>query len=221
MKNHLKVFAILFFVTSSFFNVSAQTADQAADAAVDKKALEYVTGLNLNDAVKNARVSKVVSTHMKAVRDWHNNHPFTTVPEGINPVTGNKLTELDRQIIADSAIPSTVHQNLMEGLSKDLTPTQVELILDRYTVGKVDFTLKGYRAIVPNITPVEEAKLLGFLKEAREQAVDYKSMKQISAIFEIYKTKSEQYLNANGRNWRDMYNAFTKKLKDEKAKKQK
>jgi hypothetical protein len=220
MKNHLKVFTILFFVTSSFFNVNAQTTDQAADAAVDKKALEYVSGLNLNDAAKTIRVTKVVSTHMKAVRDWHNNHPFTTVPEGINPVTGNKLTELDRQIIADSAIPSTVHQNLMEGLSKDLTPTQVELILDRYTVGKVDFTLKGYRAIVPNITPVEEAKLLNFLKEAREQAVDYKSMKQISAIFEIYKTKSEQYLNANGRNWRDMYNAFTKKLKEEKAKKQ-
>jgi hypothetical protein len=28
-------------------------------------------------------------------------------------------------------------------------------------------------------------------------------MNQISAIFEIYKTKSEQYLNANGRNWRE------------------
>ena len=79
--------------------------------------------------------------------------------------------------------------------------------------------MKGYRAIVPNITPVEEAKLLGFLKEAREQAVDYKSMKQISAIFEIYKTKSEQLLNNNGRSWRALYNAYTKKLKDEKAKK--
>ena len=28
-----------------------------------------------------------------------------------------------------------------------------------------------------------------------------------SAIFEIY-TKSEQYLNANGRNWKEMYKAY-------------
>ncbi|WP_165840902.1 DUF3826 domain-containing protein [Larkinella punicea] len=197
--------------------VSVAEAKAKADAEQEKKATDWVASLNLNDAEKENRLTKVVATHLKAVRDWHNEHPFSTVPAGINPVTGNPLTELDRQLIADSAMPATVHQNLMSGLQKDLDKNQVAAILDKYTIGKVAFTMKGYRAIVPNITEKEEATLLGFMEQAREQAVDYKSMKEISAIFEIYKTKSEQYLNANGRNWREMYNNYTAVLKAQKA----
>ena len=105
----------------------------------------------------------------------------------------------------------------MTGLRKDLTEEQVELILDKYTVGKVAFTLAGYKSIVPNITEKEEAFILTNLKQDREQAIDYKNMKQISAIFEIYKTKCEQYLNANGRNWREMYKTYTDAVKAKKA----
>jgi hypothetical protein len=198
----------------------AAAAKAKSDQDTEKKAAGYVKGLNLNDAEKEARVTAVVATHMKAVRDWHNEHPYTTVPAGINPVTGLALNNVDREVIADSAMPKSVHEALMSGLKKDLAPEQVEFILDKYTVGKVAFTMKGYRAIVPNLTDAEAATIEGYLKEARERAVDFKSMKAISAIFEIYKTKSEQYLNANGRNWKEMYNAFTAKIKAEKAAKQ-
>ncbi|MGV8136774.1 MAG: DUF3826 domain-containing protein [Mangrovibacterium sp.] len=185
----------------------------------EKKAAEWVSTLGLGDPEKEARVTAVVAHHLTAVRDWHNAHPASTVPEGINPVTGNRLTELDRQIIADSAMPGSVHQALMAGLRAELTEEQVEAILDKYTVGKVAFTMKGYHAIVPDLTAEEEATILGFLKEAREMAVDYKSMKQISAIFEIYKTKSEQYLNSRGRNWKALYKAYVDYLKAQKEKK--
>ena len=182
-----------------------------------KKAGEWVASLKLDDPAKDARLKAVIATHLKAVRDWHNGHPFTTVPAGINPVTGNRLSNLDRQVIADSAIPASVHEGLMNGLRRDLNPEQVEAILDKYTVGKVPFTMKGYHAIVPDLTREEEATILAFLKQAREQAVDYKSMNEISAIFEIYKTKSEQFLNANGRNWKAMYKAYTEAAKGKKA----
>ena len=166
----------------------------------EKKAAEWVTSLNLNDAAKEQRIQAVIVAHLKAVRDWNNEHPGTIVPAGINPTTGQLLSELERQIIVQSSMPKTVHENLMAGLRKDLTEEQVELVLDKYTIGKVQFTLAGYKAIVPDMTALEEETILKFMKQAREQAVDYKSMKQISAIFEIYKTKSEQYLNNNGRN---------------------
>lgn len=197
------------------------SAQNSADAEIDKKAGEWVASLGLSDKQKQERVKNVIVTHLTTIRNWHNEHPASTVPEGINPVTGTKLSELDRSIIADSAMPVSIHQELMEGLRKDLTAEQVEVILDKYTIGKVAFTMAGYKAIVPDLTPDEEAKILGFLKQAREQAVDYKNMKQISAIFEIYKTKSEQFLNGNGRNWRALYSAYTKKIKDEKAAKAK
>lgn len=197
--------------------VKAQSDNTKSDEQIEKKAADWVKGLNLGDAEKEARATAVIATHMKAVRDWHNEHPYTTVPAGINPLSGNPLTNLDREVIADSAMPKSVHEALMSGLKKDLTPEQVDAILDKYTVGKVAFTMKGYRAIVPDLTDKEAAVIEGYLKEARERAVDFKSMKAISAIFEIYKTKSEQYLNSNGRNWKQMYGAFTDKIKAEKA----
>ena len=188
-----------------------------SDADQERKAVEWISSLNLNDKDKEARLKDVIATHLKTIRDWHNEHHFSTVPAGINPATGNKLSDLDRQIIANSAMPKSVHENLMAGLRKDLTEEQVELILDKYTVGKVAFTLKGYKAIVPNLTAEEEAIILKNLKLAREQAVDYKNMNQISAIFEIYKTKNEQYLNSNGRSWKQMYKDYTNAVKAKKA----
>ncbi|AOW08261.1 hypothetical protein EM308_01330 [Flavobacterium gilvum] len=186
------------------------------------KAKEWITSLSLNDSSKENRLIQVVATHLSTIKDWHNTHPASTVPAGINPLDGKPLSELHRQIIADSAIPSTTHESLMSGLRKDLSEDQVALVLDKYTIGKVAFTMKGYQSIVPDMTATETAEIQKLLEKAREQAVDYKSMKEISAIFEIYKTQAEQYLNNHGRNWRQMYGDYTKKIKAEKeAKKQK
>jgi hypothetical protein len=206
--------------SSAVIPVKQTTEDAKADAEVDKKATEWVTALGLNDAAKEQRVSAAIAKHLKAIRDWHNEHPATTVPAGINPVTGNKLSDLDRQVIASSAIPKNVHADLMNVLNTELSPEQVEAVLDKYTIGKVAFTLKGYKAIVPDLTAEEETKIVGYLKQAREQAIDYKNMKEISAIFEIYKTKCEQYLNSNGCNWHELFKAYVDKVKKEKAQKQ-
>jgi hypothetical protein len=197
--------------------VAVSEAEARSDMEQAKKAGEWVASLKLDDPAREARLKGVIAAHLKAVRDWHNGHPFDTVPAGINPVTGNRLSNLDRQVIADSVIPASVHEGLMTGLKKDLSPEQVEAILDKYTVGKVPFTMKGYHAIVPDLTREEEATILAFLKQAREEAVDYKNMNEISAIFEIYKTKSEQFLNANGRNWKSLFKAYTDAVKAKKA----
>ena len=205
--------------------ISAQTGQQPAstsdakaksDLDQEKKAAEWTSSLNLNEETKESRVKGAIAAHLKRIRDWHNEHPFTIVPAGINPATGNKLTDLDRQVIANSAIPGAVHDSLMTVLRSQLSPEQVELILDKYTIGKVAFTMNGYKAIVPDLTVEEEAKILAFLKQAREQAIDFKNMNQISAIFEIYKTKCEQYLNSNGRNWRQLYKTYTDGVKAKK-----
>ncbi|WP_221031574.1 DUF3826 domain-containing protein [Actomonas aquatica] len=196
----------------------AQTRDPSiTDDAAWSKATEWVAKLELTDAAQTERVTHAVATHLQAVRAWHNSHPASTVPAGINPTTGAPLSDLDRSIIADSAMPRAVHDDLMTVLRTELSDAQVEAVLDAYTVGKVAFTLKGYHAIVPDLTAEEEAVILANLKEARERAIDFKNMKQISAIFEIYKTKNEQFLNANGRSWKQLYRDYVKAAQAKKA----
>jgi hypothetical protein len=209
--------AIRSFEELSVYFDKKRYAELLSDLSLEKRATEWVASLNLANQTDAAFLTTLIYNHLKTVKDWHNTHPYTLIPEGINPTTGKPLTELDRQLIADSAMPKEVHDKLMSGLRKVLTEDQVEAILDKYTVGKVDFTMKGYKAIVPNLTEKEEATLLSYLKQAREQAIDYKNMKEISAIFEIYKTKCEQYLNSNGRNWRQLYKDYVEKVKAEKA----
>lgn len=193
-------------------------SDLKSDAGLEKKAADWVAALNLKNEKDAASVRALIYTHLRQVRNWHNDHPYTTVPESINPTTGNKLTPLDRSVIADSAMPKEIHDKLMNGLRAVLTEEQVEQILDKYTIGKVAFTWQGYQAIVPDLTAEEEATILGHLRQAREQAIDYKNMDQISAIFKIYKTKCEQYLNNNGRNWRQLYKDYVDKRNAEKNK---
>ncbi|MGE5520487.1 MAG: DUF3826 domain-containing protein [Candidatus Dadabacteria bacterium] len=196
---------------------SSDDARMKSDLDQEKRAAEWAASLKLNNEIKEQRIATVIATHLKAIRDWHNEHPASTVPAGINPTTGNKLSDLERQIIATSAMPKSIHDSLMNTLNMELSSSQVEVILDKYTVGKVAFTLAGYKAIVPDLTSEEETKITVYLKQAREQAIDYKNMKEISAIFEIYKTKSEQLLNNNGRNWRQLYKTYTDAVKAKKA----
>ncbi|MFI1744695.1 DUF3826 domain-containing protein [Thalassobellus sediminis] len=204
-------------VATFLFTTNICLAQVNKDSKIWEKSENWVKELNLGDEKKEARITEVIAKHRTAVVNWHNSHPFDAVPAGINPRTGNKLTDLDRSIIADSAIPLSVHEALMAGLRADLDESHVEKILDKYTIGKVAFTLKAYHAIVTDLTAEEETVILKNLKEAREMAVDYKSMRQISAIFEIYKTKNEQYLNSNGRSWRQLYKDYVKRRKAEKA----
>jgi hypothetical protein len=196
---------------------SISEARAKSDLEVDKKAAGWAESLALNDPAKNARLAAVISSHLRAIRDWHNTHPPSTVPAGINPVTGLTLSELDRQVIANSTQPKSYHADLMNGLRLELSEAQVEAVLDKYTVGKVAFTMKGYQAIVPDLTAAEAATILAYLKEARERSIDFKNMNQISVIFEIYKTKSEQFLISNGRNWRALYKSYTDSLKAKKS----
>ena len=215
---NIKNLAILF--ATLFLTVNLSLAQENEEVKLREKAENWIKELNINNKEKETQVIEIIATHLITVRNWHNDHPYDSVPAGINPATGQQLSELDRSIIADSAMPRSVHEALMTGLKANLDDSQIEAILDKYTIGKVAFTLKGYHAIVTDLTAEEEAVILKNLKEAREIAVDFKNMKQISAIFEIYKTKNEQYLNSNGRSWRQLYKDYGKRMKAEKAKKQ-
>ena len=70
---------------------------------------------------------------------------------------------------------------------------------------------------MPHLTQEEETFIVTSLKQACEEALDYKNMNEISAIFKIHKTQIEQYLNANGRNWKVIYKAYVDSLKTKKS----
>lgn len=197
-----------------FFGQDAVRA-AAADESVLKKSQEIIAALNLTDEKAANLATTAVYNHRRAVRDWHNTHPYTIIPE-VDQATGRKLSKVEREMMADKSIPESVHARLLKDLNRVLTPEQVEQVFDGYTVGKVAFTMKGYYTIVPDLTDEEARVIEGYLKQAREEALECKSMKAISQVFEVYKSKCEQYLNSNGRNWRQLFKDYVNKRNAEK-----
>lgn len=187
----------------------------AADESVYRKSQEIVAKLNLEDERAIGIATTAIYNHRRAVRDWHNAHPYTVIPE-VDKATGKKLSKVEREMMADRTLPIKERERLMKGLKSVLTDEQIEQVFDEYTVGKVAFTMQGYRSIVPNMTAEDEKVLLGHLKQARSEAIDCKSMKAISQVFEIYKTKCEQHFNDTGRPWRQLFKAYVDKRNAEK-----
>lgn len=196
--------------------VTAEKKAAQADRDYVDKSAQIVAALGLEDDARAAAVTDIVRAHRQAVVDWHNSHPYTTVPE-TEARTGRRLSDVEREMKADLAIPKQVRATLMKGLRKYLTEAQIEQIFDGYTVGKVAFTMQGYRAIVPDLTETEAAALEANLKQARTESIECRRMKAVSQVFEIYKTKCEQYLNDHGRNWRELFKAYVDRINAEKA----
>jgi hypothetical protein len=159
----------------------------ASDAALNKRVAGLVDSLDLKDAAKQERIRDVLATDLRAVRDAHN---------------------------AGLQLDPEVHKKFIAGLEADLTPEQVESIKDKLTANKLPITLKVYRQILPNLKPQDEAKIIAWLKQAREQSLDEKNVDEMSPIFKKYKTEIEHYLDSQGYDWAKSYKAFVNSQKE-------
>ena len=56
-------------------------ADLKSDASLEKKAMDWVASLKLDDEKKVGFAATAIYNHLRKVRDWHNEHPYTTIPE--------------------------------------------------------------------------------------------------------------------------------------------
>ena len=159
----------------------APPTTSASDAALNKRVSSLVDSLNLNDPAKEARIRAVLTTDLRAVRDAHN---------------------------AGLQLDPSVHTNFIAGLQADLRPEQVDSIKDKLTANKLPITLNAYHQILPNLKPEDEAKIIDWLKQAREQSLDVKNVDEMAPIFKKYKTEIEHYLDAHGYDWAKSYKTF-------------
>ena len=106
----------------------------AADESVYRKSQEIVAKLNLEDERAIGIATTAIYNHRRAVRDWHNAHPYTVIPE-VDKATGKKLSKVEREMMADRTLPIKERERLMKGLKSVLTDEQIEQVFDEYTVG--------------------------------------------------------------------------------------
>jgi len=169
-------------------NQPAEQAEAKYTAAIEGRTADILKVLALTDASTAARVHDAVMAQYRSLRAWHdaNDSKIKTAKADTNAVT---------EIRASLKV---LHDSFLAGLSKDLSPEQVDQVKDKMTYGKVQFTLAGYLSAYPNLAPEHKEKILEILKQAREEAMDGGSAEEKTAVFQKAKGKINNYLSKQG-----------------------
>jgi len=186
--------------------VSAAKNESDAEAkytqAIEKRADDVVKALALQDSARASRVHNSIVAQYRALRDWH-------------AANDPKLKKASKEQAAEIKTSlHALHDQFIATLSRDLDAGLVEKVKDRMTYDKVKVTYDGYLQIVKNLTEQEKAKIMEFLKQAREEAMDAGSSEEKSAIFKAAKGKINNYLNKSGHNTAQDYKEWGQQQKE-------
>lgn len=180
---------------------------EANASAIEKRAANIVNALALPDPNKAAHVHDIVLAQCQELSTWHSENDPKLMAAKSDTNTINQIQVSLRQL----------HDQFIEKLSENLTPSQIEIVKDKMTHGVVQVTYNAYLEIVPDLTSADKAKILELLKEGREEAMDSGSSKERAAIIKKYKGKINNYLNADGHNVAKAYKDWGAKQKSKAA----
>jgi hypothetical protein len=74
----------------------------------------------------------------------------------------------------------------------------VEQVKDKMTYNKLKVTFDAYCLILPGMTYEQKDRVLDFLRQAREEAIDGGTADEKSAIFQKFKDQINAYLGQHG-----------------------
>ena len=181
--------------------------ETAYRATIEKRTADILALLDINDEKRSARVHDIIVAQYRALRDWHD----------ANDARLKRATTEQRQEIQASL--RVLHDGFISSLSAQLTLAQIEKVKDKMTYNKVQVTYRGYVEMLPTLTEPQKAKIMAWLMEAREEAMDGGSAEEKSAIFNRYKGKINNYLSAEGYDLKQASKDWNEQLKAREVKK--
>jgi hypothetical protein len=156
--------------------------------AIEGRTDDILKILALSDTNKITKVHDAIIAQYRALNAWHDANDAK-----------RKAAKSDTNAVAQIEVSlKAIHDQFLAKLAENLTPEQVDAVKDKMTYGKVQFTFKGYIVEYPNLPEAQQQKVLAFLKEARELAMDGGSSEEKTAIFNKYKGKINNYLSKEG-----------------------
>lgn len=186
--------AIIFMCCLS--SVAAEPAgdpEAAYTAALEKRSADILAVLNLDDPAKADRIRAILINQYRSLRAIHDPRDARI------KATPKEDTAAIEQVRADAAARlAELHEEFLSKLAAELTPDQIDAVKDKMTYGKVQVTYNAYASYLPQMTDEEKAKILDWLKQAREEAIDGGSSEEKSRIFDKYKGRINNYLAQRG-----------------------
>jgi len=183
------------------------------NASVEDRTLKIMQALAMTDSAQSNRVHDIIIAHYHALRARDE-----AIEDELGDTPRGSAEWQSQRMAMFSIMSQPLHDKFVAALAKDLTPAQLEIVKDKMTYGKVEFTYNAYCEILPGLTEADKAKVMELLKQAREVAMDGGSSADKAAIFQEYKNQINSYLAAQGfdvakatQEWNDRHKLADKK----------
>ncbi len=190
---------ILISATSAFSQITDIPAgDQEYINVLKGRSDRIVANLDIADAAKKEKVRDLIVMQyyrLSKIHDGRDAEVEELKKQEDNKAAEKKIAKIEKK--ADKQLDK-LHKQYVKNLLKELSPEQVDGVKDGMTYGVVPITYNGYIAMLPELTEEQKEKILNYLVEAREHAMDAGSSEKKHWWFGQYKGKINNYLSAEG-----------------------
>ena len=169
---------------------SPEEIEDVYNTAIENRTAGILKVLDLKDADKAAKVHEIIINQYRTLRARDD------AIDSILKLEDKRANYSDRAPFLKLSQP--LHGQFLAKLSAELSPAQIEIVKDKMTYNKVQVTYDAYCAIIPGLTDADKTEIHTQLLNAREEAIDGGSAGEKSDIFQKYKDRINDYLNAHG-----------------------
>ncbi len=195
MHPRLPVLALAAALISLSTVARAAETPAAPSAALVQRADKIAAVLGLSDSAQTTRVRDLIAAQYHDLSVVHDARDAAIKAAKDSP-TGEAAVQIAKDMA--TARMAGLHYAYVAALSVELTPDQVEQVKDGMTYGVVPLTFRVYQEMLPDMTPAQSRRLLSWLREAREHAMDAGSSDEKHGWFGKYKGRINNYLSAAG-----------------------
>lgn len=201
LKNKISGYLVLAFIAAlSCITGKTIAHDDEYWKVVSGRAEKIVKSMDLKDPDKEIKVQDMIAwqyVNLSQIHDERNNELESLKErEDLDPAEIEKAGERIKK--SSEKKVKTLHKSYLKQLSSELDPKQVDMVKDGMTYGVLGKTYQAYLDLLPDLTEKQKSKIMDWLVEAREIAMDGGSSEEKHYWFGKYKGKINNYLSAEG-----------------------
>ena len=201
----MRIFLLYLTLTISGFSAFSQEIKSVDDKeasytkTINTRAEKIVATLEIPDAAKTTRLTKIIADQYRALNEIHNarDEQAKRIKEKseAKEIIESELKKLDD---CTTEKLDALHQTYLSTLSKELNEAQVTQVKDGMTYNVLPITYKAFLEMIPTLKDAQKARIMAWLVEAREHAMDAESSEKKHWWFGKYKGRINNYLAAEG-----------------------
>jgi len=174
--------------------------DPAYTKTITERADKIVATLGIDEPARAKRVRDTIAQQYRDLRAIHDPREAQIKAAKEIARTNKEAADAAVKIAQDEAKTGLdkLHGEYLAKLAAELTPDQVDKVKDGMTYGVVQVTYKAYLTMLPELNDEQKARIMAYLVEARETAMDLGSSDEKHQWFGKYKGRINNYLSAAG-----------------------